>query len=75
MTQRLDPMVVLLARINARALLWQRGQFDLLADLMQPLYEYAIKENVFAECGGVEGIDLMMLNAMTALAQPGESDG
>lgn len=75
MTRNLDPVTVLTVRITTRASLYQRGIFNSLDELMQPLYAYAIKHNLFDMFGGVEGIDQMMLDAMTALALPGKTDG
>lgn len=75
MTQRLDPLVVLAARIGARAVLWKAGQFASLDDMMQPLYAYAIEKNVFEQMDGADGIDRLMLEALTALPRPGGKDG
>lgn len=65
---RLDPMLVLTVRIEARARLWADGRsFDTPEDLMAPLYAHAHKHGLFDELGGVEGIDQMMMEALGAL--------
>lgn len=61
---RPDALVVLQARIEARAQCWRLGGYDSLAEMMAPLYASAQKTGLFDKLGGVEGIDDMLLRAL-----------
>ena len=58
-----DPLIVLQARIEARARLLRAGSYARVEDLMVPLYSYARRTGLMAKLG-VKGIDDMMLAAM-----------
>jgi len=74
MTRHLQPVQVLAARISARAALWKAGQFDSLEDMMRPLYAYAQKNDLLEMLDGVDGIDRLMLQALTERPR-GEANG
>ena len=58
-----DPLLILQARIEARARLLRAGSYARVEDMMQPLYAYARRTGLMEKLG-VKGIDDMMLAAM-----------
>jgi len=62
--KRIDTLLVLQARIDARAQLWMLGNYATPSDMMLPLYNYAKQMDLFEKLGGVDGIDNMMLVAL-----------
>jgi Fe-S cluster assembly iron-binding protein IscA len=65
-----DPLVVLQARMLARARMWIDGQCNTVAELMQPLYDAAERDGLFDQLGGRVGIDTMMLEILERMDLP-----
>jgi hypothetical protein len=63
--RRVDPLIVLQARIDARARLWKDGEYADEGELMQPLYRFAQRHNLPLQ---VEDIDGLMLAALEGKA-------
>lgn len=64
-----DPLLVLQARISARARLWKANEYDSLADMMGPLYAHAKRSKLFERFGDelmIEAIDAMMMAELGA---------
>jgi hypothetical protein len=61
--RRIDPMMALRARIEARAILWQANAYADIDELMHPLYAYAHQSGLL-DTLGIEGVDKLMLVAL-----------
>lgn len=59
-----DPLIVLEARMRARARMWIDGQCDTIMELMLPLYDAAEAAGLSEQLGGRVGIDKMMLQVL-----------